>query len=519
MIHRWTSLRLLVLVLLLAALVLPATAFAQTKPGSSITIGIGELPTSLDPPRDWAIASTWVHMNLFDCLVWRDRETMEFVPWLATSWENIDDRTWRMKLREGVTFHNGELFDADAVVWTYERIYTASREQFITFNQWTFIEAINVLGPYEVEFVTKTPDPAFLSRISGTGCGIQAPFAGHAMTPENYVPIGTGPYQLVSYNRDDALVMRANAKWFFGAPEIETITWRSVPEASTRVASLMTGAADLISAVPFQDWARINANAGTKVTEYLTTQVMMLAMRSGANAQFPDWTGPTSDVRIRQAVNHALDRATIIEVIDGLGIPTLTRITPPTLGSSSDMYNQVGDYDPEKARQLLREAGYNGEELTFHSSSSWINQRALAEVITAMLSEVGLNVRLILMDTPTFREQIYFPYKNEELYLDALGNSFFDPWIAVLSERSDRRERSGWSGPVADEVDVLIRAAAVNMNAVEREAQYQQIARLIYQEAVFLPLYQMIDAVGTTERLVWSPPQDGFFWMGNATLR
>jgi ABC-type transport system substrate-binding protein len=84
MIHRWTSLRLLVLVLLLAALVLPATAFAQTKPGSSITIGIGELPTSLDPPRDWAIASTWVHMNLFDCLVWRDRETMEFVPWLAT---------------------------------------------------------------------------------------------------------------------------------------------------------------------------------------------------------------------------------------------------------------------------------------------------------------------------------------------------------------------------------------------------------------------------------------------------
>ena len=232
---RFTHLKILVLALLIALLALPATAFAETKPGTAITIAMGELPTSLDPPRDWAIASTWIHMNIFDCLVWRDRETMEFAPWLATSWENVDDRTWRMKLREGVTFHNGEPFDADAVVWTYERIYTASRDQFITFNQWTFIESINVLGPYEVEFVTKTPDPAFLSRIAGTGCGIQAPVAGRAMTPENYVPIGTGPYEFVSYTRDEALVMTANQDWFFGAPEIETITWQSVPEASTRV--------------------------------------------------------------------------------------------------------------------------------------------------------------------------------------------------------------------------------------------------------------------------------------------
>ena len=519
MINRFTNIRILVLALLLALLALPATAFAQTTPGSAITIAQGELPTSLDPPRDWAIASTWIHMNLFDCLVWRDRETMEFAPFLATSWENVDDRTWRMKLREGVTFHNGEPFDADAVVWTYERIYTASRDQFITFNQWTFIEAINVLGPYEVEFVTRAPDPAFLSRMAGTGCGIQAPVAGRAMTPETYVPIGTGPYKFVSYSRDEALVMEANQDWYFGAPQIETVTWQSVPEASTRVASLLTGAADLISAVPFQDWERINANAGTQVTEYLTTQVMMLSMRSGANEQYPDYSGPTENPLVRQAIKYALDRETIIEVIDGLGVPTLTRITPPTLGSNPAMYNTFGEYDPERARALLAQAGYAGEEITFHSSSSWINQRALSEVITAMLQEVGLNVNLILMDTPTFREQIYFPYRNEELYLDALGNSFFDPWIAVLSERSDRRERSGWNGPQATLVDSLIRAAAENMNATEREAQYQQIAQIIYDEAVFLPLYQMIDAVGTSDRLVWSPPQDGFFWMGNATLQ
>lgn len=516
---RFAHVRLMLLVALLAALALPTTAFAETKPGSAITVAIGELPSSLDPPRDWAIASTWIHMSMFDCLVWRDRETMEFVPWLAESWTNVDDRTWRMKLREGVTFHNGEPFTSESVVFTYERIYTASRDQFITFNQWTFIDQINVLGDYEVEFVTKDPDPAFLSRISGTGCGIQAPVEGGMMSAENYKPIGTGPYEFVSYDRDDALVLKANADWFRGAPEIETITYRSVPEASTRVASLLTGAADLISAVPFQDWERINANEGTSVTEFLTTQVMMLAMRSGANAQFPDYTGPTEDERVRQAIKYAIDRETIIDVINGLGVPTMSRMTPPTLGWDPTMYEQFGEYDPERSRALLAEAGYNGEELVFHSSNSWLYQRELAEVLTAMLSEVGLNVRLVLMDTPTFREQIYFPYRNEELYLDALGNSFFDPWITVLSERSDRRERSGWSGPVADEVDALIRAAAVNMNVAEREAQYQQIAKMLYDNAVTLPLYQMVDAVGMSDRLDWAPPQDGFFWLANATLK
>ena len=510
---------LVLLVLLLAALALPTQAFAQTAPGSSISIAIGELPTSLDPPRDWAIASTWVHMNMFDCLVWRDRDTMEFVPYLATSWENVDDRTWRMQLREGVTFHNGEPFDADAVVWTYERIYTASRDQFITFNQWTFIEEINVLGPYEIEFVTRDPDPAFLSRMAGTGCGIQAPVAGREMAESGeYTPIGTGPYKFVSYAIDDNLVMEANQDWYFDAPQIERITWRSVPEASTRVASLLTGAADLISGAPFQDWARINANDGTSVTEYITTRVMMLAMRSGANEQFPEYSGPTEDVRIRQAIRYAIDREIIIEVIDGLGVPTLSRMTPPTLGWSEEFYDTFGDYDPERAMELLAEAGYDGEELTFHTSATWINQRELAEVITAMLQAVGLNVNLQIMDTTTFREQIYFPYRNQELYLDALGNSFFDPWIVVLSERSDRRERSGWSGPVADEADALIRAAAVNMDPEERAAQYQEIQRLTYQEAVTIPLYQMVDAVGTTDRLNWSPPQDGFFWMATATL-
>lgn len=507
--------KLSLLSVLTLILLLPSFASAQ----KSITIGMNELPTLLDPPKDWAIAATWVHMNIFDCLVWRNRETAEFEPWLAESWENVDETTWRLKLREGVTFHNGEEFNADAVKFTYERITDASRDEFITFNQWTFITNIAVLGPYEVEITTETPEPAFLSKMAGTGCGIQAPIAGAEMDASGeYTPIGTGPYKFVDYVTDEVLTLEANADYWQGAPDIGTILWRALPETSTRVANLLTGDVDLVVGVPPQDWERINENEGTTVQDYLTTRVMLLALRAGPSEQNPDWEGLTSDVRIRQAISHAIDRATLVEVTGGMGIPVLSRITPPTLGWSEDQFDQVGDYDPEKAMQLLEEAGYNGEELTFHSSTSWLAQKEVSEVIEAMLEAVGLNVDLQVMDVTTFREQVYFPYKNEEIYMDALGNSFFDPWITVLSERSDRRERSGWSGETADRVDELVRAAAVNMDTDSRAEQYIEITNLILEDAVSIPLYQMKDAIGKNEALEWDPPLDGFLWMGNATL-
>jgi peptide/nickel transport system substrate-binding protein len=496
----------------------PAAESAAPADGNTVTVGMNELVTSLDPPTDWAIAATWIHMNIFDCLVWRNRETAEFEPWLAESYENVDDQTWRFKLREGVVFHNGEEFNADAVVWTYDRI--KADNTMITYNQWTFIDQINVVGPYEVEIVTTTPEPAFLSKMSGTGCGIQAPVHGaeQAASGAEYTPVGTGPFQFVEWVKDDHITLAANENYWQGKPEIDTLVFRAVPEVSTRVASLITNDIDLVISVPAQDWERVNENEGTTVEQFLTTQVMLLAMRVGPSEKYPDWTGITSDIRIRQAISYAIDRSLLIELIDGMGIPTLSRITPPTLGSSDQFVGQLGEYDPDKARELLAEAGYNGEPLTFHASTSWIYQKEVAETIAAMLEDVGLTIDLQVMDVTTFREQIYFPYRNDELYMDALGNSFFDPWIAVLSERSDRRERSGWSGPLADEADALIREAAVDMNPTTRAEKYIRIQELINEDAVNVYLYQMYDTIGINERVQWQPALDGFLWLGNATI-
>ncbi len=532
--HQWPKLILLSMValMLLSACAAPVPAGDAAAPAAeadasgeasmddgTAVIGMNELVTSLDPPTDWAIAATWIHMNLFDCLVWRDRATAEFQPWLAESWENVDDTTWRFKLREGVTFHNGEEFNADAVDWTYQRIL--DDDTMITHGQWTFIDEINILSPYEVEIKTTAPEPAFLSKMAGTGCGIQAPEHGMAQmeSGEEYTPIGTGPYQFVEWVKDDQITMAANEDYWQGAPEVKTLIWRSIPETSTRVASLITGDVDLMVGVPSQDWERVNGNEGTSVEQYLTTRVMLLALRTGPSEQNPDWEGVTSDKLIRQAISYAIDREAIIGLIDGMGVPVTSRVTPPTLGWSEEFVDQLGEYDPEKAMALLEEAGYDGEELTFHSSTSWLNQKEVAEALTAMFQAVGLNIDLQVLDVTTFREQVYFPYQNEEIYMDALGNSFFDPWITVLSERSDRRERSGWTGENADMVDELVRAAAVNMDPESRAEQYVEIQRLINEDVPYVYLYQMLDTVGQNDRLSWEPPLDGFLWMGNAGLQ
>ncbi len=483
----------------------------------TLTIGMNELVTSLDPPTDWAIAATWIHMNMFDCLIWRNRETAEFEPWLAESYENINETTWRLKLREGVTFHNGEPLTTDAVVWTYGRIIEASRDEFITYNQWLFIDQMNIIDDYNIEIVTASPEPAFLSKMAGTGCGIQAPEHGRAQAESgaDYMPVGTGPLMFDSWVKDDSITLRANPDYWQGKPDVDVVIWRNIPEVSTRVANLLTGDVDMIVAVPPQDWERVNGNEGTNVVEFLTTRVMLLALRVGPSSTMTEWDGPTADRRIREAISLSIDREALLGLIDGMGVPVLSRVTPPTLGWDEKFIDQLGEYDPDRARELLAEAGYDGEELTYHSSTRWLAQKEVSEALEAMMEAVGLNVDLQVLDVTTFNEQVYRPNKNEEIYMTALGNSFFDPWITVLSERSDRRERSGWHGPNADAADELIRAAAVNMDPDARREQYVQVQELIAEDIPYVYLYQMRDTIGLSETFAWDPPLDGFIWLGN----
>ena len=503
--------------LLVAAIAASGSLVAAQSDGrTTVTIGMKELPLSFDYGYDWSEAGVWLQSNVGDCLIWRDRETADYVPWLAQGWEQLDALTWRITLRPDVAFTNGEPFDADAARFWFDRI--RNDPQMLPHRQWNFVDTVEVVDALTIDVRTVEPEPAFLNKMAGTGCQVVPPAYTSEVGPEGFGqrPIGTGPFKLVEWTRDERVVMEANPDYFQGAPAVDRLVFLAIPDDSTRIASLLTGSVDLILNPPPQDWSRIEA-AGFVVDNYLSNFVMHLELRSGPSSTYEEWDGPTADPRVRQAISYAIDRETIIEVIDGLGFPTQTRVIPPMQGVHPDLYGSYGTYDPERARTLLAEAGYAGEPVIVQSSSIFLLQREVTEVVGAMLEAVGLNVDLRILDPTTFREQVYFTYRNDEVYFFATKNTFQDPWITMLGYQSDRGERVGWTGPEADEVDALARAAAVNMDPDERAAQYRRIQELIIAEngGPLVALYQMYETMGRSANLDFRRGPDGWLWFGS----
>ncbi len=499
----------------LAVVFLATFATIGTNAGAAapttVTVAFSGLVTSFDPPTDWDIVATWIHSNIGDCLVWRDRKTGAFVPWLAERWQRINDTTWRFSLRKGVKFTDGEPFDATAAKFTIDRILADPK--MLVNPQWTFIKSTRVVDPLTLEVVTAAPEPAMLSKMSGTGCQEIPPGYMQQVGEQGYAqhPIGTGPYKMMQFLKDDRVVLAANPDYFKGKPAIDQLVVRSIPEPSTRVAELLRGGVDLVISVPTQDWSRVQSNPNLTLVKYMTPQTVLLILRT-------DQPWVTSDPRIRAALDYAIDRKTLVKLAGG-GIPTLTRVTPPTLAWHPALYNH-DDYDPARAKALLAEAGYSGKPIGFDSTDIWPMQKEMSEAIAGMLTDAGFKVDLQILDNSTFREQIYYgAYAgkgNREMYMDALSNSFFDPWIAVLGFTCARDQRTHYCRP---DLDALINKAATEMVVEKRKQFYYKIQEIVASDRPVLPLYQMMDTVGMSKRLVWAPAPDGFVWLGNASVK
>jgi peptide/nickel transport system substrate-binding protein len=515
---RWSTRRSMLrgFALLLAGILLMPVVFTRAQaapaPRSTITLAFQELVTSFDPPTDWAIVATWIHSNIGDCLVWRDRKTGRFVPWLAERWQRLSDTSWRFTLRKGVKFHNGEPFNAQAAKFTIERIL--ADKKMIVYNQWLFVKDIKVVDDHTIEIATTTPEPAMLSKMAGTGCQVVPPGYMQQVGPQAFAqkPVGTGPFKFVEFRKDDRVVLEANPEYFQGKPAIDRVIIRAVPEASTRVAELLRGGVDLVVSIPSQDWQRVEGTQNLKLEKFLTTQTVLLVLRHTPGMV-------TADPRIRAAIDFAIDRKTLVKLAGSGAIPTRTRVTPPTLGWHPNLYNK-DIYNPDRARQLVREAGYAGQPITFHSTTVWPMQKEVSEAIGAMLEAVGLKVNLQILDISTFREQIYYgAYAgrgNRELYMDALGNSFLDPWIAVLGFTCARAQRTDYCRA---DLDQLIGQAAQEMVAEKRKQLYYKIQEIVVEDRPYVFLYQMMDTVGMSRRLEWTPAPDGFVWLGGARFK
>lgn len=506
----------------------PVTAVEPTSPPEEqlrrLVVAQGSGVENWDPPVGWITASEWIEMNVYDCLVFADRETGEIIGWLAESYENTGPTTWRLKLREGVTFHNGYPFTAEDAKFSIDRIINGTREQFIVFDQWAFVKEVRIIDDYTIEIETPYPEPAFLSKLGSTGCGVVSKKYVEEVGMDALANqgMGTGPFKLVEYDRESFARMVANDDYWGGRPEIDELVFRVIPEPSTRVAELLTGGADIVTGISPQDWERIEADPNLEIQHYLTDRVYQLTV---ANSPPEGVEGVATELLpIRAAISYAIDRQELIDLIGGHGVPTLTRLTPPLpcWDQVDPPLYDVNPYDPERAKELMEEAGYpdvpGGPLITVHGSlaGQYIGQKEIAETVAAMLDEIGFEVELKLEEGTTFLEGTYRD-QNEELMLESLGNRITDPWIFILNYDSNFGERTiPRTRASVPEIDELAEKANTTMDPEERCEIVAEYAQLVAEQYIAIPLFHMPDAMGIRNTIDWTPSPDGMMLMLNA---
>lgn len=446
-----------------------------------------------------------VLVNMFDYLIQNDSEGNK-IPVLATEWEKVNDTTWQFKLRNDVTFHNGDPFTAADVKFTLERVAKdSSLKQNYLYKQ---IKEVQIVDDYTVNIVTEVPDPILLNRLSRMGSG---------MLPSKYIqengmdvflqkPVGTGPYKFSSWQKDSSLELVKNENYFAGEVKWEKVVFRTIPEASTRVSELLAGGVDVAATIPSTDIARIEDTEGTSITSAPTRRVLQILLRHTEGTV-------TSDPIVREAIDLAIDKQAIVDSIaGGAGVLTRTSVTPGNFGSDPSLYKK-SLYDQEKAKKLLKDAGYTKEDLKV-SFSVATQYGEYAEVVAAMLTEVGFEVELNILESTAFYEQ--FNAKSfGEIFMIGIGNSLNDASNNYGRYMLDQAVgETDYNNP---EVEELLQAALVNMDPESRESQYQKVQQIFAEERPAIYLFQMEGVYGVSDRVKYTPREDEMYFVEEIT--
>ncbi|CAD2080236.1 peptide ABC transporter substrate-binding protein [Jeotgalicoccus coquinae] len=488
------------------------TAGEGTAEGNNnvLTIALGTDMVSFDVHNHTNTSTEAVHINMFNYLVKRDPESGEYVSDLAESFEAIDDTTWEFKLKEGVKFHNGEALDSEDVKYSLER--PANDDTTLEHINYEVIEKIEVIDDLTFQIHTATPDPALLNRIARMGS---------AILPSQYIeengfdhflsePVGTGPFQFNEWVKDDRIVLDVYEDYFEGVnEEWEQVVFRVIPENSTRVSELLTGGVDLAVNMPPSEWDRIENNEGTHMAQETSNRTMMLFVRHTEG-----W--PTADKKVREALDLAIDNNAISEnLLSGRAVPTITRVAPGNFGFNEELYDTY-NYDLERARELLEEAGYgDGLDITLHSPRGrYLQDAEIAEMVAGMWSQIGVNATVEFMEWSSFVD-MRNAGENKDVYLLALGNSMFDAANAL--DWYDYERFEGQIDYQNEEFESLVEAAEQNMDLEEREQQYIEAQEILAEDVAHPVLHQESINIGVSDFVNYTPTIDEMIYVETIT--
>lgn len=458
-----------------------------------LRIGLAALPTQLDPDRSIGIASIKLFYNIFDTLLFTDKEG-NITGQLAESWEWVDDTTLNVKLREGVTFQNGEACTSDDVKFTFDRILSGYGDGTIAVLYET-LDSVETVDELTTQFKLKKPDAAFEQRLGSIW--------GASIVPKDYVeeigdeafqtaPIGTGPYKLTQYSPEKYVLERYEG--FYGEkPAAKQIEFIAYPEASARMTALITGEVDIINDVPSDAVDTINATDGISVVGSPIKNIHIYTFNTNAKDSI------MSNQKFRQALTMAIDRQTLVDTL-------WTEYAKVPNGHQFESYGDLYiedypgvQYDPEKARQLVEESGYDGQEVISIEMMNgyYTNGNQAGEAIVSMFADIGVKAEVVYTDTFSFSADIR-AWSSASRFDNPLGAL----WLLFGPGSTPANPEKGCWTPT----DEFVAAGNTLIDSTDLEEQRAAARTLLEVFDTYCPgtyLYQAEDLYGIRDGLDW----------------
>ena len=483
--------------------VLCATALVTSAVAQTLTIGVRGGPDSVDPHFTATGTHAEALKHVFDTLVWSG-DGLELEPRLAESWKAINDTTWEFKLRRGVKFHDGSDFTAQDVKFSIERIPMVAGPNPTTIYV-RRVKETKVVDPYTLHVITDGAAPTLPNDFirlfivsSKAAAGLTKESANEAFN-SGKAAVGTGPYKYVSWQpKGDLVLARNDSYWGPKEPWARHVR-KEIPNDAARVAQLKAGQLDLITRVPASDIEALKRDPKINVQTIDTVYVFNVeldlrdkALNVTAKDGSPLDKNPLQDLRVREAIDLAIDRKALAEVaMEGLGKPANQMVTPSIFGFNKALGERK--YDPAAARKLLADAGYpNGFKIQFSFTQDRLpGDRQVGTSIAQMLAAIGIDAQANAQPAAVF-----FPARTRGDYSMSMsgwgtltGEAHYT--LSSLAHSNDKDKKMGafnvlnYKNPVMDK---LLQDAAIEMDVAKRRKFLEDANALLEKDRQRLPI-------------------------------
>jgi peptide/nickel transport system substrate-binding protein len=502
----------------------PDLVLADERP--DLVIAVSSLPESLRP-SEISNPGNRTKLIYLDHLIRRDfgatpeGDGAELVPSLAESWKCIEPTVWEIRIRKGVKFHNGEEMSAEDVAFSFsaDRFWGPNALEPDGRRYFDVLKKVEVAGPDTVRFETKAPDPVFPLRFSSP-VGFVIPrkyYQEVGMDKFALNPVGTGPYKLVTLKKGDSIRFEAHDAYWGGRPPAKTITLRLVPELAGRIAGLVSGQFHLIDGV--------TPDLVETVSGYKDLEVRRVKIENQRMLVISTLHPVTKDKRIRQAIVHAIDRQKIIDTLWRGATVVPKPFNFPAYGKYYDPNRLPREYNPQKAVELLKAAGYKGEPLNFRVTKGYYaNYEDAAQIMLEMWKKVGLKVNLEIRESASLA---WKGVKDGEVALVnwSSGIHFADPitplWVdwgpAGPRHVGPGKQNASWVVP--EEFAQLGKKLELEMDVGERKKAHQRMVDIIEDECPATALWMEVVWYGVRKNIQWKPYSFWYMDFGPNNLR